>query len=71
MAFNVNYSFNNGTTTGTATFIGALKQAIYNFGRNNLTQCTLSGTAAGPLTTADNAGYNLGTDYGLSINIVN
>lgn len=65
MAFNVTYSFNNGATTGTATDILQLRSAIYNYGLTNLTQCTLSGTAEGELTTGDTQGTSTGTSYGL------
>lgn len=79
MAFNVTYSFNNGAVTGTATSITALRTAIYNYAHSgnvssstgsdysHLTQCTLSGTAEGELTSNE-AGTSTGTNYGIFYN---
>ena len=64
MAFNVNYSFNNGATTGTATSSPQLRKAVYDYGLNNLTQATLSGTAEGNLT-ANERGTAEDTSYGI------
>lgn len=77
MAFNVQYSFNNGAVTGRATNILQLHDAIYNYAHsgnvNNstgndyhyLTQCTLSGTAEGDLTTDIVGGIPIGGVHGL------
>ena len=65
MAFNVNYSFNNGAKTGTATSITALRQAIYSYGLDTLNQCTLSGTAEGDLTTGNSIGTSTGNSRGI------
>lgn len=65
MSFNVTFSFNNGAGGGTATSILVLRNSIYEFGLTNLTQCTLSGTAEGQLTTGNSQGTTTGTSYGL------
>lgn len=64
MAFKVEYSFNNGKTTGTATNAPELRKAITKAKANKITQCTLSGSIDGDLRS-DKNGKTSDGDYSL------